>query len=243
MTSRRSLLALLAAPLAGLLPRLAARAADLPRVDLLLVLAVDVSRSISDEKYALERRGYVEAFTAPEVLRAIAGGPEGRIAVAVVEWAAVDEQRLVVDWTMIAGEPEARSFAGALAAAPRPFAGRTALGTAITYCARLLARAPFAAERRVIDVSGDGTSNQGEEVGAARDAATADGATTINGIVILTDPTNLPGYLVAHTNPPGGLDGYYRERVIGGAGAFVLVAESFEAFGRALVQKLVKEIS
>lgn len=246
MTARRSFLRLALA--LGLAPAFARRAraqpqSGRPRVDLLLVLAVDVSRSISDEKFALERRGYAEAFTDPRVIQAIAGGPEGRIAVAVVEWAGADEQRVVVDWTAIGDATAARAFGAAYQAAPRAFYGRTAVGSAIAFSTALLARAPYAAERRVIDVSGDGTSNQGLDPRAARETATADGATTINGIVILTDPTDLPGYLLAHTNPPGGLAAYYRETVAAGPGAFVMTAESFEAFGRALAAKLVREIS
>ncbi len=247
MTARRTFLRLALA--LGLAPRFAGRAraqdrpAEGPRVDLLLVLAVDVSRSISDEKFALERRGYAEAFLDPRVIRAITSGPEGRIAVAVVEWAGADEQRVVVDWTPVFDAGSARAFGAAYRAAPRAFSGRTAVGSAIAFSAALLARGPFAAERRVIDVSGDGTSNQGLDPRTAREAATRDGATTINGIVILTDPTDLPSYLLAHTNPPGGLAAYYRETVIAGAGAFVLTAESFAAFGQALAAKLVREIA
>jgi hypothetical protein len=218
-------------------------AASSEGVDLLLVLAVDVSRSISDPKFELERRGYAKAFSDPQVLRAIADGPEGRIAVALVEWAGEREQRLVVDWTVIGGPADATTFAGKLLNAPRSFYGRTALGSALEFAARQIARAPFASDRKVIDVSGDGTSNQGREISQARDEALAGGVTTINGIVILTDPTDVEPYLVAHTNPPGGLAAYYRENVIGGPGAFVITAEGFETFGRSLVAKLVREIS
>jgi hypothetical protein len=216
------------------------RAAE--RVDVLLVLAVDVSRSISDPKFELERRGYAEAFGNPQVLRAIAGGPEGRIAVAVVEWAGADEQRLVLDWTTIADAADASIFAGKLAEAPRSFVGPTAIGSALTFATDLLARAPYESDRRVIDVSGDGTSNGGEFMGEARDAAVSRGI-TINGIVILTDPVGLPEYLIEHTNPPGGLAAYYQQNVIGGPGSFVLTARNFETFGEALVLKLIREIS
>lgn len=225
---------------AALVAATAARAAE--TVDVLLVLAVDVSRSISEPKFALERRGYAEAFADARVLRAIRDGREGRIAVALVEWAGPDEQQVVVDWMPIADAADARAFAAKLEAAPRSFYGRTAVGSAITYAADLIARAPYQADRRVIDVSGDGDSNTGRPIEASRDAAVAQGI-TINGIVILTDPTGLPGYLVMHTNPPGGLAAYYRERVIGGVGAFVMTAESFETFGRAIIAKIVREIS
>lgn len=212
------------------------------RVDVLLVLAVDVSLSISDEKFELERRGYAQAFSDPQVLRAIADGSEGRIGVAVVEWAGVGQQNLVVDWTVIAGAADAGAFAGKLIEAPRSYHGRTAVGSAIDFAAAQIARAPFDSDRRVIDVSGDGTSNGGRDIQAARDDAVARGI-TINGIVILTDPVGLPSYLVAHTNPPGGLAAYYRDNIIGGVGCFVMTAESFETFGRSIVAKLIREIS
>lgn len=239
MTRRLTLLIGLAAALALSFPR-GAGAAE--RVDVLLVLAVDSSLSISDPKFRLERRGYADAFGNPAVLRAIANGPEGRIAVALFEWASADQQSVVVDWTLIADARDARAFGDKLVEAPRSFYGRTALGSALDFASGLIAAAPWESDRKVVDVSGDGTSNQGEAIRVARDAAVAKGI-TVNGIVILTDPTGLPAYLVAHTNPPGGLAAYYEENVTGGPGSFVETAESFEAFGRALVRKLLREIS
>lgn len=239
MSSRRSLLKACLACFAWLG---SSRARAAGRVDVLLVLAVDVSRSISDEKFELERRGYAEAFSNPQVLRAIQDGAEGRIGVALVEWAGPGQQTIVVDWMLIGDAADARGFAAKLLPAPRSFYGRTAVGSAIDYSIALLDRAPFEADRRVIDVSGDGTSNGGESIGAARDAAVARGV-TINGIVILTDPSGLPGYLREHTNPPGGLAAYYERNVVGGPGSFVMTAESFETFGRALAAKLIREIS
>lgn len=211
-------------------------------VDALIALAVDVSLSITEPRYDLERRGYAEAFGDPAVLRAIAGGPNGRIAVALFEWAGPSEQRVAVDWTVIGGAADARAFADRLAAEPRAFRGRTAIGSALAFGTDLIARAPYAAERRIIDVSGDGTSNTGPAVADARDRAVAAGI-TVNGIVILTDPEGLPPFLREHTNPAGGLAAYYRDAVIGGEGAFVMTAARFEAFGRALVAKLLREIS
>jgi hypothetical protein len=209
---------------------------------MLLVLAVDVSLSITEARFDLERGGYAGAFSDPRVQRAIADGETGRIAVALFDWAGPGEQQVAVDWMIIGSEHDARVFAAKLAAAPRPFYGRTAIGSALGFGTDLLARAPFRADRKVIDVSGDGTGNAGRSVTEARDAAVAAGI-TVNGIVILTDPETLPGYLKEHTNPAGGLAAYYRSLVIGGEGAFVIAAESFEAFGRALIAKLVREIS
>ncbi|MHB2209541.1 DUF1194 domain-containing protein [Methylobacterium sp. CM6257] len=211
-------------------------------VDVLLVLAVDVSLSISEARFELERRGYAEAFSDPRVLRAIGEGPTGRIAVALFDWAGPGEQQVAVDWMIIAAAEDAAVFAAKLAAVPRPFYGRTAIGSAIGFASDMLARAPFRTDRRVIDISGDGTSNSGRSIAEARDAAVAVGI-TVNGIVILTDPEGMPSFLKEHTNPAGGLAAYYRNVVIGGEGAFVMSAESFEAFGRALIAKLVREIS
>ncbi|SFE26805.1 DUF1194 domain-containing protein [Methylobacterium sp. 13MFTsu3.1M2] len=218
-----------------------ARAAD-TGVDLLLVLAVDVSLSISEARFDLERRGYVEAFGDPRVLQAIGDGPTGRIGVALFDWAGPGEQQVAVDWMVIASAQDAAAFAARLGAVPRPFYGRTAIGSAIGFAADLLARAPFRAERRVIDISGDGTGNAGRPIAEARDAAVAAGI-TVNGIVILTEPEGMPAFLKEHTNPAGGLAAYYRSVVIGGEGAFVMTAESFAAFGRSLIAKLVREIS
>jgi len=211
-------------------------------VDVLLVLAVDVSLSISEARFDLERRGYAEAFADPRVLRAIADGPVGRIGVALFDWAGPGEQRVAVDWMIIASAQDADLFAARLAAVPRPFYGRTAIGSAISFAADLLTRAPFRTERKVIDISGDGTGNAGRSITDARDAAVSAGI-TVNGIVILTDPDGMPSFLKEHTNPAGGLAAYYRNLVIGGAGAFVISAENFEAFGRAIIAKLIREIS
>ncbi len=212
------------------------------RVDLMLVLAADVSRSITDEKYELQRKGYAAAMSDPEVLRAIAAGPNGRIAVSFVEWSGSQSQKLVIPWTGIGGAEEARGFGLDVGSAPRSFSDRTAIGSALDFSAALFAEAPFEAERRVIDVSGDGDSNGGSDIGGARDAALAQGITAINGIVILSDMSG-PAYLVAHTHPPGGLQNYYRKNVVGGLDGFVTVAEDFDSFGRALVRKLIQEIS
>lgn len=218
----------------------AARAAE--KVDLLLVLAADVSRSIDADKYELQRKGYAAAMSDPEVLRAIASGETGHIAVAFVEWAGAGSQKLVIDWTLIGDAGQAKAFGAQVAVAPRSYADRTAIGSALAFSAALLARAPYEASRRIIDVSGDGDSNGGTDIQAARDDALAHGVTAINGIVILSG-TDGPEYLVRHTHPPGGLDGYYRRNVIGGTNAFVRIANGFDDFGRALVAKLVQEIS
>jgi hypothetical protein len=214
--------------------------ADDEKVDLVLVLAADVSRSVDEKKFRLQREGYAAAITDPRVLRAMTGGERGRIALSFLEWASESEQVIVIDWTPVGSEAEAQGVARRIREAPRTFMGRTSISAAIDYSVMLLARSPYAAPRRVIDVSGDGTNNSGRPVTVARDAAIAQGV-TINGLVILSEvplPTN-----PLHTHPPGGLTAYYETNVIGGPGAFVLEAQSFSSFGQLLVSKLIKEIA
>jgi len=215
-----------------------ARAAE--RVDLLLVLAADVSRSMDEPKFKLVRDGYVAAFSEPRVLEAITSGKLGRIAVCFVEWSGAVSQKVVVDWMLIKDRETARQFGDRLVEAPRSFAERTAIGSAIDFSMEQLAGAPYDAGRRTIDISGDGTNNSGRDVQAARDSAIAKDV-TINGLVILSDrPLS---WNPDHTHPPGGLPNYYRDNVIGGVGAFVSSAEDFQSFGKALISKLVAEIA
>ncbi len=220
------------------------RAVDAPvAVDAAVVLAADVSRSIDDGEFALERRGYAEAIQSRKLMDAISTGQNGAIALAYVEWAGEGEQKVVVDWTIIRNPDDARAFAGAPTAAPRSFAGRTAIGAAIDFAFARFASTAITSDRRVIDVSGDGTSNQGRPVTAARDAAVEAGM-VINGLAIFNRrAAALGGYLALHTNPPGGLAQYYRENVIGGSGAFVAPIDDFSSFGDAMMRKLVNEIA
>jgi hypothetical protein len=230
----RALAASLFLILAGV-PALAAEA-----VDLLLVLAADVSRSVDQPKFQLQREGYAAAISNPRVLEAISSGPNRRIAICFVEWSGVGSQKLIIDWTMIDGANAARQFGDALLEAPRAFADRTSISGGVEFAVAQLERAPFEATRKTIDVSGDGTNNSGRDIRMVRDEVVAKGI-TINGLVILSDrpiPWN-----PEHTNPPGGLPRYYQDNVIGGPGAFVEVAEDFKSFGRALINKLVAEIA
>jgi len=209
-------------------------------VDLLLVLASDVSRSVDQPKFELQRQGYATAIADPRVLKAISSGPRARIAVCFVEWSGVGAQKLLIDWTIIGDHEAADQFGGQLLELPRSFADRTSISGGIDYAMQQLDRAPYEATRRTIDVSGDGTNNSGRDVTAARDDALAKGV-TINGLVILSErpmPWN-----IEHTNPPGGLEAYYRNNVVGGAGAFVMVAQDFNSFGQAIVQKLIAEVA
>ena len=215
-----------------------ARAAD--PVDMLLVLAVDVSRSVTEAKFRLQREGAAAAITHPEVLKAVTSGPNRRIAVCLVEWATTGQQNVVVDWTMIGGDGDAHRFGDKLIEAPRSFVGSTSISGAIDFSVRQLDRAPFSSDRRVVDISGDGNNNSGRSVTDARDEALAKNV-TINALVILTPPDE--SFRPEHTNPPGGLEKYFQDNVIGGDGAFTVVAESHDAFGRALTKKLIREIA
>lgn len=215
-----------------------ARAAD--TVDLTLVLVTDVSRSIDDSEFALEKQGYTTAFADQRVIAAITGGITGAIAVAYVEFAGEFQVNTVLDWTTIKDAASARSFAERLQAAPRSFWGRTSISAGVDRAMQMLAEAPLAAGRRVIDVCGDGTNNSGREITEARDQAVAAGV-SVNGLAIINE--HPASWTYAHVQPPGGLDGYYRANVIGGPGSFVLVVRDFQSFGEAMTRKLVSEIA
>ena len=207
---------------------------------MLLVLAADVSRSVTEPKFRLQREGAAAAITHPDVVKAITSGPNRRIAVCFVEWATAGQQSVIVDWTAIGSAAAARSFGDKLIEAPRSFAGSTSISGAIDFSVSQLERAPFSSERRVIDVSGDGNNNSGRSVTDARDDALEKGI-TINALVILTPLSE--SFRPEHTNPPGGLEKYFQDNVIGGSGSFTVVAEGHEAFGRALTKKLIQEIA
>lgn len=209
-------------------------------VDLLLVLASDVSRSVDHQKFMLQRDGYAAAVSDSRVLDAIRAGPNGKIAINFVEWSGSGAQKIVVDWSVVDGAHAARRFGDRLVEAPRSFADRTSISGGIDFAATLFAKSPFTATRKTIDVSGDGTNNAGRDVRIARDEAVAQGI-TINGLVILS--TNQVPWNPEHTNPPGGLEKYYRDNVIGGPGAFVIVAGDFHSFGQAILKKLIAEIA
>ena len=223
---------------AAVLAATSARAAD--SVDLLLVLAADVSRSVDSAKFQLQRSGYAAAISDPRVLDVIRSGPNGRIAVSFVEWSGIGAQKLVIDWTIIGDAKAAQEFSSQVIEAQRSFADRTSISGGIDFALTQLERAPFQSRRRTIDVSGDGTNNSGREVTAARDDAVAKGV-TINGLVILSEQPL--SWNADHTNPPGGLETYYRNNVVGGPGAFVMVAQNFNSFGQAIINKLIAEIA
>jgi hypothetical protein len=231
----RTVLALVASLLV-----LGAPAPAAEQVDLLLVLASDVSRSVDTRKFQLQREGYAAALSNPRVIEAIRSGPHGRIAICFVEWSGVTSQKLVIDWTIVSDAASARRIGDQMLELPRSFADRTSISAGLEFSMSQLEHAPFTAPRRTIDVSGDGTNNSGRDIASTRDEILAKGV-TINGLVILSE-TPLP-WNPEHTNPPGGLDGYYRNNVIGGAGSFVMVAENHNSFGQAIVKKMIAEIA
>ena len=208
--------------------------------DLLLVLAADVSRSIDEGEFELQRKGYAAALSDPRVLAAIRGGSNGTIAVCFVEWSGAGEQMVVADWTVIRDDEDAGGLTATILAAPRSFIGRTSISGAIDFAMERFAAATARNSRRIIDISGDGTNNSGRPVTEARDQALAEGV-TINGLAIINDKPN-PGYAF-HTQPPGGLPEWYRQNVIGGPGAFLRVVEDFRSFADAMTNKLVSEIA
>ena len=232
----KMLVALLSLTLAFVSPTV--RAAQ--PVDMLLVMAADVSRSVTEPKFRLQREGAAAAITHPDVVRAITSGPNRRIAICFVEWASANMQNVVIDWMVIGDGASARLFGDRLIETPRSFAGSTSISAAIDFAVRQLERAPFVADRRVIDVSGDGNNIGGRLVTDARDDAVARNI-TINALVILTPIEE--AFRPEHTNPPGGLEKYFQENVIGGPGAFTIVAENHGAFGRAMTKKLIQEIA
>jgi len=229
-------------PLAALLllPLMAIEPARADEVDVALVLVTDVSRSIDDSEFKLEKDGYASAFASQKVLEAIKGGPAGKIAVAYVEFASSFEVRTVLDWTVISDKASAQAFVDRLAAEPRSFWGRTAISAGVDQAVQLLAESGMNATRHVIDVCGDGTNNAGREVAEARDDALKAGI-TINGLAIIND--HPVSWTFAHVKPPGGLARYYRENVTGGPGSFVLEVHDFSTFGEAMTRKLVDEIA
>lgn len=217
-----------------------APAARAESVDMLLVLAADVSRSIDEAEFNLQRKGYAAAITDPEVLRAIMGGTHHAIAVTFIEWSGAADQKIVVDWTVVRDGEAADGVAATMLAAPRSFLGRTSISAAIDFAMERFAAAPAASDKRVIDISGDGTSNAGRAITEARDDAVAAGV-TINGLAIINTQAS-PGYAF-HIQPPGGLPKYYEENVIGGPGAFLLKVDNFDTFADAITRKLVTEIA
>jgi len=206
-------------------------------VDLELVIAVDISRSIDLKEARLQRDGYIEALRDREVIEAIESGILGRIAVGYFEWAGFGHHEIIVDWTLIDTAADALEFSNQLTHGFPKSASRTSISSAISFGQSWFNDNGFEGTRRVIDVSGDGPNNWGELVTVARDRAVAEGV-VINGLPIL----DRSGGLFARFHIDN-LDLYYRNCVIGGEGAFIVTAEGHRDFARAVRRKLVLEIA
>ena len=211
-----------------------ARAADMP-VDLELILAVDVSRSMDIDEQKLQRDGYVAALTHPEVIDAITQGRHGRIALSYVEWAGPSTQYKVVDWRAIDGPASAKAFAAALAQAPIQHFRGTSISNSLVFLAPQFDNNGYEAARRVIDVSGDGPNNMGLPIELARDPVVQSGI-TINGLPIMIKQSM--GF-----SSISNLDVYYEDCVIGGPGSFVIPIREREKFIEATRTKLILEIA
>lgn len=205
-------------------------------VDVELVLAVDVSLSMSPMELDVQRRGYAAALTDDQVIRAIQDGARGRIAVTYVEWAGTTMQKVVVPWTLIASRADAEAFVEKMSAMPPASARRTSISGALEFGADLFAESPFASYKRVIDISGDGPNNQGAPVDATRDAVIRQGI-TINGLPLMTSGGFASAYDVTD------LDRYYTNCVIGGPGAFMVPVNDWSQFPEAVRRKLVLELA
>jgi Protein of unknown function (DUF1194) len=198
-------------------------------VDLLLVLAVDVSGSVNPARFELQKMGYVSAFQNPRVLQAILSGRRQSIAVTLVQWSGPFLQAQVLPWTMLKDAASVKAAAAVIESAPRMmYGGGTSISGAIDHGVTLFPQSPFKGARHVIDISGDGSNNRGRPVTAARDEAVKVGL-TINGLPILAfEPF---------------LDQYYKDYVIGGPGAFMIAAKNFDTFGEAILMKMIVEIA
>jgi hypothetical protein len=192
-----------------------------------LVLAIDVSESVSSERYLLQHEGIARAFETPQLVDAIAAVPGG-IEALVLEWSDPDKIAITVGWTRIANRTGAAGFAASVRATQRSSNGLTAIGSALLAAAAAFDHMPEPAGHKIIDISGDGMANFGVAPVTARDALVNQGI-TINGLAILSEEP--------------WLDDYYRTNVVGGPAAFVLVAKNFDSFADAILRKLVQEVA
>jgi len=228
MTYGKYFLAALAASLL-IVGTQSSRAGAQTPVALELLLAVDASSSVDENEFELQMRGLAEAFRDPGVLAALElTWPRG-IAVAVLLWSQESEQVEAVDWTPIRSAADALAFAQSLDETPRYVTGgATAVGTAIAEGAQWIETNDFVGERKVIDVSGDGQSNEGVSAAVARAKAMKDGI-VVNGLAILNEEPRLARYYLAG--------------VVGGPGSFLLTADDFDDFARAIRRKIYFEIA
>jgi hypothetical protein len=205
-------------------------------VDLQLVLAVDISGSMDYIEQQVQRDGYVSAFRDPAVVKAITSGPYGRIAVTYVRWAGAFVQETAVPWMIIGSKSDAEAFAAAIYRAPLYTERGTSISSALTYSFGTFAKSGVDSDRRTIDVSGDGSNNDGLPVEPIREKILASNI-TINGLPVMINPSGVPG------SPFLGLEDYYRDCVIGGPTSFVVPIKKLDEFAPAIRRKLILEIA
>jgi hypothetical protein len=213
------------------------RTQDKKDIDLALALGIDISGSIDPEEAKLQRQGYVMAFRDPVIVKAILGGPNGRIAVAYYEWSDSWMQKLLIDWTLLDSEQAIADFVTRLDEAPISIARRTSISGAIRYAVQLFGRSPYEPTRKVLDISGDGSNNDGGLVTDMRYEALKE-KIVINGLPIMNDRPNPFGFPNEED-----LDRYYLHCVTGGPRSFVEVAHNFDDFPRAVRKKLLQEVA
>jgi hypothetical protein len=212
-------------------------AAELMPVDVELVLAVDVSGSVDWQEAELQRDGYIQVIKSPEFVKVIQTGFLGKIAVTYIEWAGDGYQTEVVDWAIIKDRASAEDFAQKLKAAPIDTGPWTSISDVIKHAVPKFFNNNYQGTRRILDISGDGPNNTGSLVTKARDAAVKQ-RITINGLPIINDRLQPSG-----RRQIANLDKYYAACVIGGPGAFLVVAHSFKDFARAIRRKMIFEIA
>ncbi len=207
------------------------------KVDLELILAIDVSASVDLDEAKLQRRGYVAALANPRLVRAVEAGHHGRVAIAYFEWSGTEYTRIIAEWTVVSDTESALDLSLQLANAPVATAHRTSISNAIAFALAMFDSNAYEGSRRVLDISGDGANNVGPPVNEARDFAVTAGI-TINGLPVMNRAfTRFGGPTVAD------LDLYYENCVIGGPGAFIIVADDFQDIERAIRRKLILEIA
>jgi hypothetical protein len=215
-------------------PRLAQKADA--QVDVELILAVDVSYSMDLDELAVQREGYAQAIISSDFLQALKSGPQGKVAITYFEWAAANDQKVIIPWRIVDGPETADAVASEIMKAPLRRASRTSISGAINFGMELFADNPYKGFRRVIDISGDGPNNNGEPVAIARDAALSRGV-IINGLPIMVKAATYA------TMDIDDLDVYYEDCVIGGPGSFVVPIKERARFKEAIRTKLILEVA
>src|SRR6202167_5671493 len=205
-------------------------------VDIELILAVDVSYSMDMDELAVQREGYAQAIVSKEFLQALKAGPTGKIAVTYFEWAATNDQKIIIPWRVIDGPETADAVADEILKTPIRRASRTSISGAINFAMPLFEQNPYRGLRRVIDISGDGPNNNGAPVTPARDEAISKGI-VINGLPIMVKE---PSY---STMDIENLDWYYEDCVVGGPGSFVVAIKDRDKFKEAIRTKLLLEVA